>query len=625
MRDRKSFHVRLSLGAGLALLLAALTAGQSSEGPRSDWPTYGGSFDHQRFSSLRHVNTTNAAHLRVAWTFAVPDAGTFDLTLETTPIVVRGIDAGLPSVDALMLVTSPKGRVLALDGGTGRLLWEADPVLRAPLNLCCSISNRGAAFGRVARGADSPDPRVFVSAPDARLWAFSAATGTPVTSFGDGAGPAGSVTVADNARGFALTMAPLYIPRSEIPLGGATQGKDVVIVGSSGGEFETRGFISAYDALSGERLWRFFTIPSPGEFGSNTWPAVATGPFANPHLRGGGTVWMTPAYDPASGRIFFTAGNAAPNLDGTHRAGDNLYTDSILAVDVRTGQRVWHYQEVHHDLWDYDPASPPVLVEIGGRPAVMEAGKTGFLYVLDRETGLPLFPCPEREVPQSDIVAFDGSPELTSPTQPVCEQGRQFVPLTPPGESNPALANVQPIFTPPARNLHPTAPGVYGGSQWSPVAYHPDLDLAFISGVILPIIYIPFPELLPEPGRYVLGGLPIPFLPQVGGMLTAIDVNAGKIRWQKHTGWPLIGGALTTAGGVLFYGEGYPLGGAFVALDASNGFELFRYWTRGGVNAAPMTYRANGRQFVAVAAGGAPHYLTRLDNLLIAFALDDQQ
>ena len=618
--------VRPGLAAVLALAFASLIAAQNPAAPQADWPTYGGSFSQQRFSLLQQVTTSNAAKLRVAWTFAVPGAGTLDASLQTTPLVIRGSEAGRPDVDALMLLTSPKGRVLALDGASGKLVWEAEPVLRTPLNLCCSMSNRGVAYGRVVtQGAI--EPRVYVATLDARLWAFSATSGIVATSFSDGAGPAGSVTVADNARGSSLTMAPLFISRDNIPPGGATEGKDIVVVGIAGGEFETRGFVTAYNAFTGEQLWRFFTIPEPGEFGSETWPHDVTGPFADPYLRGGGSVWMTPAYDPVNGRLFFSVANPAPNLDGTHRAGDNLFTDSVVALDVRTGRRVWHYQQVHHDLWDYDPASPPLLVEVEGVPAVAEASKTGFFYVLDRESGLPIFPCPETRVPPSDVVAVDGSPEVTSPTQPVCDAGLQFVPLKRPGEPVPDTsrgAKVRPIFTPPTTRLRAVAPGVFGGSEWSPVAYHPGLGLAFIEGVIAPMRFFPLPEVLPHPGSYTLGGLPIPVLRQIGGTLTAIDVNTGKRRWQKQTPWPLVGGTLVTAGGVLFYGEGYPLAGSFVALDASTGLEIFRYWTRGGVNSAPMTYETQGRQFVTVTAGGASHYLSRVDNQVITFVLQDR-
>jgi glucose dehydrogenase len=263
-----------------------------------------------------------------------------------------------------------------------------------------------------------------------------------------------------------------------------------------------------------------------------------------------------------------------------------------------------------------------VLFDVDGRPAVGQAGKTGFFYILDRETGVPLFPCPETPVPPSRIVAPDGTPEAASPTQPVCDPGLAFVPMRRPGD--PPLdpdPGWEPIFTPPTRRGSVVNPGVHGGSMWSPVAAHPDLGLAFISGVIEPIRFIAIPESEPHPGNFRPGGLPIPKLGQARGVLTAIDVNAGTIRWQAPSRWPLVGGALATAGGVVFHGEGHPLGGAFLARDAATGAELFRHRTRGGVNAAPVTFKANGKQFVTVAAGGATPYLSRTHNLLITFAL----
>jgi glucose dehydrogenase len=331
---------------------------------------------------------------------------------------------------------------------------------------------------------------------------------------------------------------------------------------------------------------------------------------------------MTPAYDAASGLLFFSVGNPAPNMDGTHRAGDNLFTDSVVALDVRTGRHVWHYQQVHHDLWDFDPASPPLLFEAAGRPAVGQAGKTGFFYILDRETGVPIFPCPETAVPASDVAAPDGAPEETSPTQPVCGTGLQFIPLLRPGEAPlvPRKA-ATPIFTPPTTTGARIEPAMYGGSEWSPVASHPGLGLAFISGVIHGAAFLVMPEQQPTPGSFSFGGLPIPDFVNVAGTFTAIDVNAGRVRWQHHTLRPLVGGALATAGGLVFYGEGGPSGGALVVLDASTGAELFRHQTRGGVNAAPMTFLANGKQLVTVAAGGHLHYLSNLDNLIVTLGL----
>ncbi|MBI4587619.1 MAG: PQQ-binding-like beta-propeller repeat protein, partial [Candidatus Rokubacteria bacterium] len=288
------------------------------------------------------------------------------------------------------------------------------------------------------------------------------------------------------------------------------------------------------------------------------------------------------------------------------------------------GERVWHFQQVHHDLWDYDPASPPLLFDVGGTPAVGQAGKTGFFYILNRQTGVPIFPCPETPVPPSSVVAPDGTPEAASATQPVCGPGQQFVPFLRPGEPPRRLPSgemVQPIFTPPSRTGVVVEPGLFGGSQWSPGAFHPGFGLAFILGLVQPTRYVAIPERKPAPGRFSLGGLPIPRFTGLGGTFSAIDVNAGTLRWQTSTPRPLVSGALATAGGLVFYGEGSPTGGAFVALDSSTGTELFRFQTAGGVNAAPMTFVANGKQLVTVAAGGHLHYVSRLDNLLITFEL----
>ncbi|MGH8067648.1 MAG: pyrroloquinoline quinone-dependent dehydrogenase [Candidatus Entotheonellia bacterium] len=610
--------VKLCSVALIIVLTASADAFDLTQPPREEWPTYGGSFSNQRFSQLTEITRDNVQHLRVKWTFSIPDAGQSTTSLETTPLVMKGSEAGQPARDAVMFVTSPLNRVLALDATTGEQLWEAAAPLRHPLRLCCSSSNRGIAFGRVEAASNGFAPRLYMATLDARLWAFDAATGQPSAGFADGIGPLGSVTVADNNAGFSLTMAPLFIPRVHIPAEGLASGRDVVIVGISGAEFETRGFVTAYDAGTGDLLWRFFTIPAPGEVGGDTWPTIgASDPFADPFLRGGGPVWMTPAYDPATGRLFIAVGNPAPPLDGTHRAGDNLFTVSIVALDVRSGARVWHFQAVHHDLWDYDATSPPVLFEVNGTPAVGQAGKTGLFYILNRETGEPLFPCPETPVPASQVMAPDGTPEMASPTQPLCGSGLQFVPFARPGERG-------AIFTPPAmdvRGLRLIAPGGRGGSGWSPVALHAGLGLAFISGAVLPARFIAAPAAEPSPGEFSFGGIIVPSQRRKAGTFTAIDVTAGAQRWQNHTSVPLVGGALATSGGLVFYGEGARTEGAFIALDAETGGELFRFPTTGGVNAAPMTFVAQGKQLVTIAAGGNVLSLSSLDNLLITFEL----
>ncbi len=615
----------MKLCATLVLVMATAGHGRTSDpagAPREDWPSYGGDFNNWRFSQLDQVTPANAHRLRLKWTFEVPDAGVRGTSLQTTPLVLRGRDVGLPAHDAVMFITSPLNRVIALDAATGERIWEFAPDLAEPLKLCCSRANRGVAIGSVRMLSGRVEPRVYLGTLDARLWALHAATGEPVSGFGDGGGPQGSLAVADHEDGFSLTQAPLFIPRGKIPGGGAARGRDVVVVGIAGAEFGTRDFVTAYDARTGRKLWRFFTIPAPDEFGGDTWPTISSGPFADPYLRGGGSVWTTPAYDPSSGLLFVTIGNPGPDFDGTHRAGDNLFTDSVAALDVHTGARVWHYQEVHHDLWDYDPASPPVLFDVNGTPAVGQAGKTGFFYILDRRTGIPLFPCPETPVSSSHVIGPDGSPESASLTQPICEEGLQFVPFTRPGETSGGAGSNPPIFTPPSRGGARIEPGIGGGSEWSPVAFHPGLGLAFISGLVAPTDVYVNPERKPAPGEFRFGGVPIP-LPPVAGTFTAIDVLAGNRRWQKRTGWPLVAGAVATAGGVVFFGIGAPWGGALVVVDAETGDEVHRFQTRGGVNAAPVTFLANGKQLVTVAAGGHLRYVSRLDDLLVTLELEE--
>ena len=636
------FTARVSFITLVATVAVGPTLAQDPErNARRDWPTYGGSFSNKRYSRLNQVTRANVHQLQVKWTFPIPDAGVPGNSLQTTPLVVRGRNAGLPDIDAVMFVTTPLNRVLALDAATGQQIWEFTPTHREPLKVCCSKSDRGVAFGRlrVPRGLRPRrtryESRVYLTTLDARLWALEAATGSPVSGFGDGVGPLGSVTVGDNGAGFSLTMAPLFIPRASITSRGVTPRKDVVIVGTSGGEWGTRGFVTAYDARTGDILWRFFTIPAPGQFGGDTWPTVS-GRFADPFLRGGGAVWMTPAYDAKRGWLFVAVGNPFPSYDGTRRAGDNLFTNAIVALDIRTGERIWHFQQVHHDLWDHDPASPPLLFDVGGIPAVGQAGKTGMFYILDRDTGIPIFPCPETPVPGSDVVAPDRTPEITSPTQPLCGAGQQFVPLVPPGEpprEMPWGASVQPIYTPPV-NLGGVViePAFNGGSSWSPVAFHPGLGLAFVSGIVWPSNYVALPESKPNPGSFWLGGFPVSSLSlrsrieaRLGtrGTFTAIDVRTGSQKWQNTTPWMLVGGSLVTAGGLIFYGEGHLFGGSLVALDAATGEHRFRFRTRGGINAAPMTFLANGKQLVTVAAGGHLYNLSRLDNLLLTFELPD--
>ena len=635
--------MRAEIVAVWAIAVSGIGLSESSSaappGVGTDWPTYGGDYAQTRFSRLARINRDNVDRLTVRWTFSTGRGADQFVSFQTNPIVVNGT----------MFITDPgnfgssEQHVFAVNAKTGELVWNRSLPLRAAPELLGYLSLRSSKG--VAVGGD----KVFANTLDARLWALDVASGEPVADFGDGVGPAGSVTVADNEAGFYQTMAPLFIPKEMTP----QNDRDLVIVGISGGEHETRGFVTAYDADTGELVWRFFTVPGPDEIGGDTWPTIdPPDPFTDPFTRGGGPMWMTPTYDSELGLLIFGTGNAAPDLDGSHRTGDNLFTASIVALDISTGEHVWHFQEVHHDIWDYDQGSPPVLFDVrhsSGRPikAVGAAGKTGWFYILNRATGEPIIPCPEQPVPASTV-----EPE-TSPTQPFCEsdafvpQGDRYLPS---GEY------VQPIFTPPGApgeqvgpflfpflpvpneqgDFEPTEilvpindaivePGAIGGSEWSSVSLNPRLGLAYLSGNVLPMSLTVIPETTaPNPGGPAAGGhwsYELLDVAAASGLLTAMDVSSGKIRWQEPTGDVLFGGSCATAGGLVFMGEADDNPGDpnaplwhFTAFDARNGDRLFRYRIPGdiGVNAPCVSYEVDQEQFIAVAVGGLyPGFLGR--------------
>jgi PQQ-dependent dehydrogenase (methanol/ethanol family) len=510
------------------------------QGAGRDWPTYGGTVDSQRYSSLTQINRANASRLQVAWTFQT-GFSTPQTSFECTPIVVDGV----------MYVTSAKGDVFALRADTGEMLWQYDPLVDlASVKLCCGIINRGVG---VSRG------RVFIATLDARLIALDARTGQVVKSFGDG----GEVKIADHTKGYSETCAPVVF-------GGK------ILIGVAGGEFETRGFFSAYDEQTGKLIWRWHTTPTPTEPGGDTWPDTGV------YKVGGTTAWMTASVDEANNQVIFGTGNPNPDFDGRARPGDNLYSCSIVALDIATGKLRWYFQQVKHDLWDYDQSSSPVLFDstINGRriEAVGAAGKIGWFYILDRKTGKSLLPMREIEVPQD-------ARQATARTQ--------IVPTVPPFVAH------KNLFAPPTKEGILISPGLSGGSEWSPLAYSPQTRFAYIAAVDKPMFYT---LETPNPFGLVLGGLAVvpPEVEPVGAFV-AIDVTTGLVRWRTATKPHPVGGLCATAGGLVFAGES---NGMFNALDAQTGKRLWQFQCGAGVNAAPMTYEVNGRQYVAVAAGG---------------------
>jgi alcohol dehydrogenase (cytochrome c) len=507
-----------------------------------------GDYAQTRFHPAKQIDRGNVKKLHVAWIFQTD----VKESLETSPIVVDGV----------MYVTTSFSHVYALDVKTGAQLWHYNHKMGLVTTYCCGPNNRGVqVLGDL----------VYVATLDSKLVALKAKTGEV----------AWQSDIADPELGYSETMAPTVI-------------NDKVLIGTNGGEYGIRGFVKAYDAKTGKLLWTFNTIP---ENSVGVWATKdATGrdlhrdiqaekdqlaKTGDPFAKLGGGVWQNPAVDLATNRIYFVVGNPSPDLDGSPRPGDNLYTDSLVSLDLDTGKYVCHYQYIPHDVWDLDAVSPPVLVNVKGKdgrtiPGVIHAGKTGHIYVNDRKD-CSLIRFSEAMVPQENMWAL-----------PTKEGARML-------------------------------PGANGGVEWSPLATDPGQGLAYAINLHQPMTYrvenTPYPN-----GKLWLGGAftAIPGEAQAGN-ITAVDYNTGKIKWQVKTPEPMIGGILATAGGLVFAGEG---NGKFAAYDSSNGKELWSFRAGAGVNAPPSTYMIARKQYIVVAAGGNTQVDFHRGNNIIAFSLD---
>jgi PQQ-dependent dehydrogenase (methanol/ethanol family) len=538
--------------APMLLVAASQVAAQSGE-----WTTYGGNDWNQRYSSLKTISTSNVAQLvpRMIFQTGITKLGSF----ENTPIVSQG----------KMYVTTPYNTAIAYDLATKKELWRYEHKLGTTI-YCCGPNNRGVAIHGGAH--------LYMGTLDAHLVALDAKDGKVLWD----------KEVADPAFGYSITHAPLIIGYN-------------VIVGVSGGEYGIRGHVTAYNAMTGDQVWRWYSIPSPkgdstfddkapnGWFG--TWPTKTpdgadlhrdvtkekadSGKYADAWKTGGGGMWTTPSYDKESNTLFVTIGNPSPDLDGSIRPGDNLYTDCIVAIDASSGKTKWYYQTVPHDVWDLDATSPSVVAMVGGHKVVLHAGKTGWVYVLDAGTG-KLVRRSDAFVPQENMFALP----------------------TPEG----------------ARML----PGANGGAEWSPIAVDPSLGYAFVAALHQPMHYkvhtAPW-----EKGRLWLGSafVAIPGEEQYG-LYSAVDLKTGKIAWQNKVPQPMMGGALATAGGLTFTGEG---NGNFNAYNSKTGKLLWQFNAGAGCNSAPMTFTMGGEQFVAVACGGNFQISYPLGDAVMIFGL----
>ena len=534
----------------------AFTAQQLLALPTTGWPTNGGNLYNQRYSPLTAINRDNVSQLKGVWRTHLNGSGLeTKYSGEAQPLVHDGV----------IYISTGADDVFALSVATGAILWQYSAKLDPDLStVCCGWTNRGVALG---------DGKVFIGQLDAKLVALDQRTGKPVWT-----------TQTERwEEGYTITSAPLYY-------------SGMVSTGFSGAEFGVRGQVQAYDADDGSLLWTFYTIPGPGEPGHDTW-SQENEVWKN----GGATVWQTPAVDPELGLIYFSTANPGPDYNGSVRPGDNLYTSSILAIEAATGKYRWHYQQVHHDIWDYDSSNPVILfdVKIGRklRQAIVEVNKTGWAYILDRTNGKPLIGIQEQRVPQEPRQA-------TAATQPY-PKGDPIVPhsvdIPPLGFE---LINEGRIFTPfYGQQGVIVAPSLYGGANWPPSSYDPVKQILYVCASDIPGKYIGGDtdlEIPPDGENYLGGTTGFADLPRMG-IFAAVDMTTNKLVWRNRWRDHCYSGSVVTAGGVLFVGRN---DGRLMALNSNDGMPLWEFQTGAGLNATPSVFEYQGKQYVVALSAG---------------------
>lgn len=658
---RSRFALALALSLAGAPLAAAEDAAAPAAPATADWPVTEGAPGGGRYSPLADIAPANVKQLRVAWTYRHGEAwkGAFPLernrgsAFESTPVVV----------DGRLFFTTPRNRVIALDPETGRELWTFDPQLERGRAYANMWINRGVATWRDASARGPCAARVFVATLDARLIALDAATGQPCAGFGAG----GSVNLLDG-------IAPLHDPWEYNVTSPGTVVGDLLIVGSSIADTlrpdAPPGHVRAFDVRTGAVRWTFHTIPQPSEPGAETWETGT-------RLTGAVNVWSTITADLARGLVFLPVSTPSPDFYGGDRLGGNLYSDSVVALEAATGAVRWHFQTVHHDLWDYDLAAPPVLVTLDrdGRriDAVAQATKHGFVFVLERDTGKPVFPVNELPAPPSDLPG-----ERTSPTQPVPSAPPALVPQHLREEDlwakTPAhlaacrerLAKLRNdgLFTPPSLRGSVLYPFTAGGANWSGATWDPVRQRLFVpvnnlvhviqldevaeratggGGPVKPLRGVTLRNawwlvtgkgtgerfsLNQVTGRTLLLIDDVPCNRPPWSEVVAVDLARGEIAWRAPTSTGAVdavrasfGPALATASGLVFHGG--TTEAVLRAHDAGDGRLLATFPLPAGLHAGPITYklRAGGKQFLVVAPGGHVGLGSPLGDHVIAYTL----
>jgi len=531
-----------------SILLIPSHAGASATPQNVDWRYYGNDQANTRYQNVDQINQANVAELKPAWVFhtGVLDSGS---SFEASPIVV----------DGTMYVSTGKDDVFALDAATGAQKWAYHPAADMPplddITVCCGEDNRGVAYG---------DGMVFIGRLDDQLVALDAKTGAV----------AWKATVADWKNNYSITMAPQFADHK-------------VIVSMSGGDYGTRGSVQAYDSRTGQLSWRFYTT-EPSTWEGDSWKS------------GGGNVWGNPTVDARLGLVYLGTGNPGPDLYGGSRGGKNLYGSSLVAVDLYTGTVRWAFQEVHHDLWDYDAPQPPMLFDVhrGGRDyqAVGHCNKDGEYFILDRATGEPIFPVKEVPVPTQP------SWQKPWPTQPVSAVEH----LTTQNVHGPVLPSMTAAreFTPPQQEELAMQPGGVGGCGWPAPAYSPRTGYLYYSAIYFPFVYLSSPSSGPTNTGGSSEEAPIPGA-QLHTTIGATNTTTGRIAWSKRI--PQVNSVhMAVAGDVLFYGTD---DGVFHGVNPQTGAPLWSFDgttvpNGGGAAAPPSVYVTNGREYVVEAFGG---------------------
>lgn len=638
---------------GLFSVLLVLIASLAGAAEKGEWPYYGHDPGGQRFSPLTAINRSTVAELKIAWTYRTGDAyapkdGSKPTQFEATPLYV----------DGTLYIGTPLGRVIALDPVTGKQRWAYDPHIDKDKGYG-DYANRGVSTWKSPAG----QRRIFMATIDARLIALDAATGKPCLDFGDNG-------IVDLRHG--LRIAPHYFSDYEETSPPAVIGNRLVVgsaVADNGSAGQASGEVRAFDVVTGKLKWTWDPIPQdPHAPGANTWTNGGA------HRTGAANAWSVIAADPARNLVFVPTGSASPDYFGGERLGNDLFADSVVALRADTGAMVWYFQTVHHNLWDYDVATPPLLFDIHRNgstiPAIAIGSKTGNIFILNRETGKPIFGVEERPVPKSDVPGETAAATQPFPLKPAPTTAQTISAEDAWGIDDPdrnwcraemSKLRTGGIFTPPSLQGTLQIPGNIGGQNWGGFTYDPEEDLLVLPSnhLAAEVRLIPRAdyeslrnsrgrkidgdwEFAPQRGtpygmmrRFLFSPKRLPCTPPPWGTLTAISASTGEKKWEVPLGqlspkvpaaWGSVslGGPMATAGGLVFIGS--TVAPALYAFDIKTGQQLWKGDLPSSAKATPMTYQGpDGKQYIAVSAGGygIPD-LSPLGDYVIAFALPDQ-